>query len=170
MSFVMMVAIVTQYPEESVRIMEFSKQDAGEISELFKQVWPLLTEYPEAWRRKRCYSPEKIVREMHNGYHYFGARLRGRIVGVYKARVTKKGLYGEHQTVVPSCRDSGLASAMYIQFAEYGRARGCRRNYCNILVGSEIGEHLMQKFGFRPWGKPYYQDKDLLVQMYERLL
>jgi len=59
---------------------------------------------------------------------------------------------------------------MYIQFAEYGRAHGCKRNYCNILVGQEASERLMKKFGFRPWGDPYEQIEGMLVQMYERPL
>ncbi|NWF95458.1 MAG: GNAT family N-acetyltransferase [Candidatus Thorarchaeota archaeon] len=161
---------MTRRDNEHIRIVEFGEEHAEEISELFRTVWPLLSEYPESWRKKRCYTAQQIVEDMRNGYHYFGARLRGRIVGVYKAIRTEKGLYGEQQTVVPECRDSGLASAMYVQFAEYGRQLGCVRNYCNILVGHEIGERLMKKFGFRPWGEPYYQDEGMLVQMYERLL
>ncbi len=156
-------------PEE-IKIVEFGEEDAEEISELFRQVWPLETQYPEHWRHARMYPPEKIIEEMRAGYHYFGARLGGRIVGVYKAIITEKGLYGEHQTVRPECRGSGLASAMYIQFAEYGRQHGCKRNYCNILVGNKVGERLMRKFGFRPWGDPYYQAEGMLVQMYERPL
>ncbi|MCF2136176.1 MAG: GNAT family N-acetyltransferase [Candidatus Thorarchaeota archaeon] len=156
-------------PEE-IKIIEFTEEDAEEISQLFKEVWPLQKEYPTSWRKKRMYTPEQIIEEMHSGYHYFGARLEGKIVGVYKAIITDKGLYGEHQTVSRSCRASGLASAMYLQFAEYARAHGLRRNYCNILVGSKIGERLMAKFGFRPWGEPYEQDEGMFVQMYERIL
>lgn len=157
-------------PPEEIRIIEFSEADANEISELFRQVWPLAKEYPEHWRIKRMYTTEQIIEEMRNGYHYFGSRLQGRIVGLYKAIITDKGLYGEHQTVRPECRTTGLASAMYIQFADYGRAHGCKRNYCNILVGQEVGEKLMKKYGFRPWGEPYEQSEGMLVQMYERLL
>jgi L-amino acid N-acyltransferase YncA len=159
-----------EYPAEEIRIIEFVEEDAEEISDLFRQVWPLATEYPEHWRNQRMYTPEQIIEEMKNGYHYFGSRLQGRIVGLYKAKITDEGLYGEHQTVRPECRASGLDSAMYIQFADYGRAHGCKRNYCNILVGQEAGEKLMNKFGFRPWGKPYEQSAGMLVQMYERLL
>jgi GNAT superfamily N-acetyltransferase len=157
-------------PAEDIAIIEFSEEDANEISELFKHVWPLAKEYPEHWRKKRMYTPEQITADMRDGYHYFGSRLQGRIVGLYKAKITDKGLYGEHQTVRPECRATGLASAMYLQFAEYGRAHGCKRNYCNILVGQEIGEKLMEKYGFQPWGEPYYQSEGMLVQMYERLL
>ena len=159
-----------EYPAEEIRIIEFSEEDATEISELFRQVWPLAKEYPEHWRKERMYTSEQIVEEMRNGYHYFGSRLQGQIVGVYKARITDKGLYGEHQTVRPECRATGLASAMYIQFAEYGKAYGCKRNYCNILVGQEVGEKLMKRYNFRPWGEPYEQAEGMLVQMYERLL
>jgi len=105
-----------------------------------------------------------------SGIHYFGARLEGRIVGLYKASITDKGLYGEHQTVAPKCRVTGLASAMYIQFAEYGRKHGCKRNYCNILVDHEVGLRLMKKFNFLPWGEPYEQAEGMWVQLYERPL
>ncbi|MFW9792933.1 MAG: GNAT family N-acetyltransferase [Candidatus Thorarchaeota archaeon] len=156
-------------PEE-IRIIEFTEEDAIEISELFRQVWPLAIEYPEHWREKRMYTPSQIVNDMRAGYHYFGSRFEGVIVGLYKAKITEKGLFGEHQTVRQECRGSGLASAMYLQFAEYGRAHGCKRNYCNILVGQEVGEKLMKKFGFQPWGEPYFQAEGMLVQTYERIL
>jgi GNAT superfamily N-acetyltransferase len=157
-------------PAEEIRIIEFTEEDASEISELFRQVWPLATDYPEEWRKKRMYTPEQIIHDMRSGYHYFGSRLAGRIVGLYKAIITEKGLYGEHQTVRPECRSSGLASAMYIQFAEYCREHHCPRTYCNVLVGQEVGERLMKKFGYTPWGEPYEQAKGMLVQMYEHLL
>lgn len=157
-------------PAEDISIIEFGEEDAYEISELFRQAWPLAKEYPEHWRKKRMYTPEQVVADMRNGYHYFGSRFQGEIVGLYKAKITEKGLFGEHQTVQPECRATGLASAMYLQFAEYGRAHGCQRNYCNILVGQEVGEKLMKKFGFQLWGEPYNQSEDMLVQTYERLL
>ncbi|MFW9953135.1 MAG: GNAT family N-acetyltransferase [Candidatus Thorarchaeota archaeon] len=158
------------YPEEEIRIVEFGEQDAKEISELFATVWPFAVEYPEEWRKKRMYSPEQIISEMREGYHYFGARLEGKIVGVYKAIITEKGLFGEHQTVSLVCRNTGLASAMYIQFAEFGRKNGCERNYCNILVGQVSSEKLMKRFGFKAWGEPYEQHKGMQVQLYERPL
>lgn len=157
-------------PAEEIRIIEFDEEDAMEISELFRQVWPLATEYPEHWRKKRMYTPEQIIEDMRADYHYFGSRLQGTIVGLYKAKITEKGLYGEHQTVRPECRTSGLASAMYLQFAEYGIEHGCQRNYCNILKGQKVGERLMKKFGFVPWGEPLEQAAGMLVQMYERPL
>jgi GNAT superfamily N-acetyltransferase len=161
---------MSDLPPEEIKIVEFGEEDAKEISELFRQVWPFAIDYPEQWREKRMYSPEQIIAEMREGFHYFGSRLEGKIVGVYKAKVTEEGLYGEHQTVRPECRTTGLASAMYIQFAEFGRSQGCIRNYCNILVGQEVGERLMKKFGFRPWGEPYEQSEGMLVQLYERPL
>ncbi len=157
-------------PADDIVIVEFDEEDAEEISELFKEVWLATKAYPKHWRESRAYEPEEIIEEMHEGYHYFGSKLRGKIVGVYKAKITDKGLYGEHQTVAPECSGSGLASAMYKQFAEYGREHGCERNYCNILAGYEVGERLMEKFGFKPWGEPYEQTDGMLVQMYERPL
>jgi RimJ/RimL family protein N-acetyltransferase len=159
-----------EIPEDEIRIVELTEEDAEEISSLFKHVWPQAEDYPEVWREKRMYSPEQVLEDMKNGYHYFGSRLQGKIVGLYKAKITDKGLFGEHQTVIPACRTSGLASAMYIQFAEYGQTHGCKRNYCNILVGQEASERLMKRFGFRPWGEPYEQIEGMLVQMYERPL
>ncbi|MHA1936853.1 MAG: N-acetyltransferase family protein [Candidatus Thorarchaeota archaeon] len=159
-----------EIPEEEIRIVELTEEDAEEISALFGHVWPMAKDYPEIWRKKRMYNREQVLEDMKNGYHYFGSRLQGRIVGLYKAKITDKGLFGEHQTVVPACRTSGLASAMYIQFAEFGRAHGCTRNYCNILVGQGASERLMKRFGFRPWGDPYEQIEGMLVQMYERPL
>ncbi len=161
---------MVEIPDEDIRIIEFSKDDAVEISQLFKEVWPDATEYPVDWRKERMYSPEQIIEEMQNGYHYFGGRLQGKIVGLYKTIIPDKGLYGEHQTVSYVCLRTGLASAMYIQFAEYGKKHGCVRNYCNILVGSDVGEKLMKKFGFHPWGDPYEQYEGMMVQMYERVL
>ena len=161
---------MAELPDEEIRIIEFGEEEAKEISQLFKEVWPTAVEYPEEWRKKRMYPPEQIIDEMRNGYHYFGGRLQGKIVGLYKATITEKGLYGEHQTVSRACWKTGLASAMYLQFAEYGRKHGCKRNYCNILVGQDAGEKLMIKFGFSPWGPPYEQYEGMMVQMYERLL
>ncbi|MHA1864066.1 MAG: GNAT family N-acetyltransferase [Candidatus Thorarchaeota archaeon] len=161
---------MSELPAEEIRIIEFGEEDAKDISELFRQVWPLATEYPEHWRKKRMYTPEQIIEDMRAGNHYFGSRLQGTIVGLYKAKITEKGLYGEHQTVRPECRTSGLASAMYLQFAEYGTEHGCQRNYCNILEGQKVGERLMKKFGFVPWGEPFEQSDGMMVQMYERPL
>lgn len=161
---------MAELPAEEIRIIEFGEEDAEEISQLFKMVWPTAKEYPEEWRKQRMYTPQQIIDEMRNGYHYFGGRLQGRIVGLYKVSITEKGLYGEHQTVTQACWGTGLASAMYIQFAEFGRERGCKRNYCNIIVGQEVGEKLMKKFGFHPWGEPFEQHEGMLVQMYERTL
>ncbi|MHA1907326.1 MAG: N-acetyltransferase family protein [Candidatus Thorarchaeota archaeon] len=158
------------FPEEEIRIVEFNENDAPEISELLKQTWIFATEYPEAWRKKRMYTPNQIIEDIKSGYHYFGARLGGKIVGFYKAIITEKGLFGEHQTVSSVCRGSGLASAMYIQFAKYGREHGCVRNYCNILVGQEVGEKLMNRFNFKKWGEPFEQYDGMLVQTYERPL
>ena len=161
---------MSEMPAEEIRIIEFGEEDAIELSELFRQVWPLAKDYPQHWRKERMYTPEQIIQDMKNDIHYFGSRLQGSIVGVYKTKITEKGVFGEHQTVRPECRTSGLGSAMYLQFAEYGTEHGCKRNYCNILVGQRVGEKLMQKFGFVPWGDPYEQSEGMMVQMYERPL
>ena len=81
------------FPEEEIRIVEFNENDAPEISALLKQTWIFATEYPEAWRKKRMYTPIQIIEDMKSGYHYFGARLGGEIVGFYKAIITEKGLF-----------------------------------------------------------------------------
>ena len=158
------------FPEDEIRIVEFDEDDAPEISDLLKQTWVFANEYPEEWRKRRMYTPDQIIEDMRTGYHYFGARLEGKIVGFYKAIITEKGLFGEHQTVSTVCRSSGLASAMYIQFANYGREHGCIRNYCNILAGQKVGERLMERFNFKKWGDPYEQYEGMMVQMYERSL
>ena len=159
---------MAEIPEEEIRIIEFSEDDAEELSQLFKEIWPQELDYPEVWRKRRMYSPEKIIEELRSGYHYFGSRLKGEIVGVYKTKITEKGLLGEQQTVRRECRDTGLASAMYSQFIEYARQHNCKRNYCNILVGQKVGIRLMKKYGFVPWGEPYEQIEGMWVQMYER--
>lgn len=161
---------MSELPAEEIRVIEFGVEDAQEISDLLRHVWPLAHDYPEDWRTRRMYTVEQVIEEMRSGFHYFGSRLGGNIVGLYKASITELGLYGEQQTVIPACRTSGLASAMYIQFDEYGRANGCIRVYCNILVGQDAGVRLMKKFGFRLWGDPYEQHPGMLVQMYEKPL
>jgi len=155
-------------PPEPIEIVEFGEEDAPELAELFAAVWPHAEEYPPAWRRKRCLTPQQIVEEMRIGYHYFGARLEGRIAGVYKALLTLKGCLGEHQTVHPDFRRRGLVRAMYHQFIEFARRHGAPCNYCNILVSQRGMRRLVEAFGFRPQGPPYEQAPGMLVQLYLR--
>jgi hypothetical protein len=153
---------------ESVRIIEFTEDDAQEIADLFVLVWPQASEYPPVWRRKRCLTAEQIVQEMRAGYHYFGVRLQGRIAGLYKASITADGLLGEHQTVHPGFRHRGLVRAMYDQFINYAQAIGAAANSCNILVQQKSMCHLVESFGFLPLGRPYEQAPNMLVQLYCR--
>ena len=46
------------------KVEEFTEEDAEEISELTKIVWPKALEYPEEWRRKRILTREQVVEEM----------------------------------------------------------------------------------------------------------
>ncbi|MHC1579613.1 MAG: GNAT family N-acetyltransferase [Candidatus Alkanophagales archaeon] len=149
-------------------VIELGKEDAEEIERVFREVWPRAYEYPEGWRRKRTMTAEQIRKEMDEGYHYFGVRVGGRLVGVYKAKITERGCFGEQQSILPEFRNRGIASAMYEQFIEFARRNKCKVNYVNILVGQESGERLVRKFGFRKVGKPYEQYPGMLVQMWER--
>jgi hypothetical protein len=154
--------------DKPIHIVEFTEDDAPEIADLLILVWPHATEYPPPWRRKRCLSTEQIVQEMRAGYHYFGARLQGRVAGLYKAHLTPDGLLGEHQTVHADFRHRGLVRAMYDQFIAYGRAIGAAANLCNILVSQESMCRLIKSFGFQPKGSPYEQAPGMLVQLYRR--
>lgn len=150
------------------KVIELGKEDAEEIEQLFKEVWPRAYEYPEGWRRKRTMTAEQIRKEMDEGYHYFGVRIGGRLVGVYKAKITERGCFGEQQSILPEFRNRGIASAMYEQFIEFARRNKCKVNYVNILVGQKSGERLVRKFGFHKVGEPYEQYPGMLVQMWER--
>jgi GNAT superfamily N-acetyltransferase len=142
--------------------------DAPEVADLLVTVWSFATEYPPVWRRKRCLSAEEVAKEMRAGYHYFGARLQGRLAGLYKAHLTPDGLLGEHQTVHPEFRQRGLVRAMYEQFIAYARAIGAAANLCNILVSQESMCRLVESFGFQPKDAPYKQAPGMLVQLYRR--
>jgi GNAT superfamily N-acetyltransferase len=149
-------------------VKELSKEDAAEIEAVFREVWSRAEEYPEEWRKKRMLRKEEIEEDIDTDYHYFGVRVDGRLVGVYKASITEEGCFGEQQAILPNYSGRGIASAQYEQFIEYAKQNGCKKNYVNILVGQQSGERLVEKFGFRKRGKPYEQWKGVLVQMYER--
>jgi len=38
-------------------------------------------------------SEEEIKKEMVSGYFFFGVRIDGKLVGVYKASITERGLF-----------------------------------------------------------------------------
>lgn len=147
---------------------ELGPSDAKDVEGLFRVVWPQAKEYPEEWRRKRMLSAEEIVEEMESGYRYFGMRLEGRIVGVYKARIRGDICFGEHQSIHPECRVAGLAEAMYDQFFELAERTNCRKNVVSILIGHGIGELCVGRYSFQKAGEPFEQSKGMLVQRYER--
>jgi hypothetical protein len=131
-------------------------------------VWSQATEYPPAWRRKRCLKADQIIAEMRSGYHYFGARQEGQITGFYKASLIPEGLRGEHQTVHPDFRHQGLVRAMYRQFLLYAWRHQAPANLCNILVSQKRMCQLVEGLGFKPHGPPYEQSPGMLVQLYRR--
>ncbi|MHC1566560.1 MAG: GNAT family N-acetyltransferase [Candidatus Syntropharchaeia archaeon] len=152
----------------SYKVIRLSKEDSKDIEDLLKKVWSKAYEYPEGWRKYRMISAEEIEKEMDSGYYYFGVRIEGKLVGIYKASITERGCFGENQAILPEYWNSGIASAMYHQFFDFAKKNGCKVNYVNILVGQKSGERLMKKFGFYKVGEPYEQYRGMLVQMYER--
>jgi len=64
-------------------------------------------------------SEEEIKKEMGSGYFFFGVRIDGKLVGVYKASIAERGCFGEQQAVLPEYRAQSVASAMYEQFFEF---------------------------------------------------
>jgi L-amino acid N-acyltransferase YncA len=154
--------------KEPHQVIELTEDDAEAIEQLFKNVWPHATEYPEQWRKNRMLSKEVIIDEMRRGYHYFGIKVEGKLAGLYKALISAEGCFGEHQSIDPKLARRGMGGAMYKQFIEFAKEMGCKRNFCNILIGQIPSEKLVKKFGFRKVGEPYEQAKDMLVQTYER--
>ncbi len=144
------------------------KEDAKDISALYKTVWLQAYEYPKEWREKRAMSEEEIRKEMNSGYFFFGVHVNGKLAGVYKASLRERGCYGEQQAVLPEYREQGVAYAMYEQFLEFGIANKCEVNYVNILVGNKPCERAMKKYNFYKTGEPWEQSKGMLVQTYER--
>ncbi len=149
-------------------IVEFDESDSAELSSLFAEVWPGAIEYPDRWRRKRMLTLEQVADEMRQGYRFFGARDEGRIVGVYKARILGGDCFGEHQTILPSHRGSGLGSLMYDQFKDLAKREGCSTNSVNALVGQEATFKMIEKHGFHKVGDPFEQSPGMLVQRFER--
>jgi len=133
-----------------------------------KKVWPTALEYPEEWRKKRTLNHRKIEEEMDRGYQYFGIRIRGKIVGIYKASVRDDGCFGEHQSIHPDYRGRGLAKLMYEQFFQFARKNKCKRAYVNILATQLAARKFVESLGFEKKGKEYEQVKGMLVQMYEK--
>jgi len=154
-----------------VTIEEFTEKDAEDLEEVFHKVWSVSYEYPEEWRKNRQPKKEEIIKEMHAGYHFFGARNeQGTIIGVYKLMITEEGCFGEHQSILPEYTGKGVASAMYEQFIEYAETHGCKKNYVNILKTHEACIHLVEKYRFCKVGEEFEQAKGMTVQKYERVV
>ncbi len=156
------------YTGEKRKAIKLSKEDAKDISMLYKEVWPNAYEYPKEWREKRAMSEAEIKSEMDSGYFFFGVRIEGKLVGVYKASITDRGCFGEQQAVHPEYSAQGVASAMYEQFYEFAKENKSAVNYVNILAGNEPCERAMRRFNFYKTGEPWEQSKGMLVQTYER--
>lgn len=150
------------------RVIELSKADSGDIAALYKAVWSKAYNYPVEWRLRRAMSEAEIKKEMDSGYFFFGLRVEGRLVGVYKASITERGCYGEQQAVLPEYQNRGVAYAMYEQFVEFAKANKCAVNYVNILIGNEPCERAMKRYNFYKVGEPWEQIPGMLVQTYER--
>jgi len=153
---------------ERIRVCRLRKQESREVQALLREVWPVAYEYPEEWRKKRALSHREIEEEMDKGYQYFGIRIRGKIVGIYKASIQEDGCFGEHQSIHPDYRGRGLAKLMYKQFFRFARKNKCKRVYVNILANQLATRKFVESLGFRKKGKEYEQVKGMLVQMYEK--
>lgn len=149
-------------------VEEFGEEDCEELERLFKTVWPTATEYPEHWRKSRMLGSAQILEEMRSGCRFFGVRDKGKIVGVYKARITENECFGEHQSILSSYRGSGIASLMYDQFKNLAKENGCRINIVNVLIGQEPTLRLVEKHGFHKVGRPFEQSPGMPVQRFER--
>ena len=153
---------------KEIKVEPLSLTDAAEIEALFKEVWPTAVEYPEEWRRKRTLGREEIVKEMKEGYHYFGVRAGDRIVALYKASIRGEIILGEHQSIRPAYRGRGLATAMYKQLIDFAKEKRCKRVYVNILLNQMASKKCVDELGFRKKGDLYEQAKGMTVQMYEK--
>jgi len=149
-------------------VKELSKSDAGETEALLRTVWSTANEYPEKWRKMRILTQEQILKEMQEGYSYFGIRIHGELAGVYKAKMTKNGLLGEQQTVHPAYRRLGLATAMYKQFIRFAREKNCKEIIVNALVNQTATRKILEKMDFHKKGHEYEQTPGMTVQMYEK--
>jgi GNAT superfamily N-acetyltransferase len=155
--------------DSEFEVEELSEDDAPHIEWLFKEVWPKATEYPEKWREMRVINRKQIMDEMNNGFRYFGIRMNGRIVGLYKALRVGDTLIGENQAVHPAHRRRGLAKAMYKHFIQFAKEVGCRRILVNILPSQVASEKLVKEFGFKKI-REYEQIPEMLVHLYELTL
>ena len=155
--------------DEELRVERLSENDAAEVEELLREVWPKAAEYPEKWRKARVIGRRQIIGEMETGFHYFGVRLNRKIVGFYKARVLGDTYIGEHQSVHPAYRGQGLARTMYKHFIQFARETGYKRICVNVLPSQVASVKLMEKFGFKKV-REYEQIPGMPVHLYVLLL
>ena len=153
-----------------IRVCRLRKRDSREIEKLLREVWPKAYGYPDEWRKKRTLNYREIEKEMDRGYQYFGIRIRGKIVGMYKASIMRDGCFGEHQSIHPDYRGRGLAKLMYKQFFQFARKNKCKRVYVNILASQITARKFVESLEFKTKGREYEQVKGMLVQMYEKVL
>lgn len=153
---------------EEAAMEEFGEEDCNELEDLYRAVWPTATEYPEHWRQNRMMSSDQVREEMRQGIRFFGVRGEGKIVGVYKARITEDECFGEHQSILASHRGSGVATLMYDQFKKLAKDNGCRVNSVNVLLGQEPTLRLVENHGFHKVGEPFEQSPGMFVQRFER--
>lgn len=151
-----------------IKVKELFEEDVPEIESLLRKVWSTAFEYPDDWREKRMLNQKQILQEMQKGYHYFGIRIDNKLAGLYKAKVTKDGLFGEHQAVDPNYRGRGLATAMYLQFMDFCKQNNCGKVYINVLAKQDASVKIMEKLGFQKSGSEYEQAKGMVVQIYEK--
>lgn len=117
---------------------------------------------------QRTLRRKQITDEMTTGYNYFGTRINGRLVGVYKAFKTTCGLFGEQLSVDPTFRGQGLVTAMYRHLIKLANELKCKHAYVIILKTQMASLRIVQKFGFYKRGPIFEQIGDLLVQLYEK--
>lgn len=153
--------------KDEFKLERLFEKDATKIENLLKEVWSNATEYPEKWRKARAIGRNQIIIEMNNGFHYFGIRFNEKLVGFYKARITKNAYLGEHQSVHPAYRGRGLAKAMYSHFIQFAKEAGYRTIRVNILPNQVASVKLMEKFGFKKV-MAYEQIPGMLVNLYEK--
>jgi len=152
-------------------VEEMSSADAPLIARLFAEVWlGGAEEYPLEWRRHRALKREDILEEMRMSYHYFGIRVDGVLVCVYKAFITGDVCFGEHLSVSSIHQGKGLASTMYDHFFGFAKRSHCTKVRVNILIGHEINERIVKRLGFEKSGEPFYQAESMLVQVWEKRL
>ena len=153
--------------KDEFKIERLFEKDAIKVENLLKEVWSNANEYPEKWRKARAIGRNQIVIEMNAGFHYFGIRFNEKIVGFYKARITKNAYLGEHQSVHPAYRGRGLAKTMYSHFIHFAEKAGYRMIHVNILPNQVASVKLMEEFGFKKVME-YEQIPGMLVNLYEK--